>query len=119
MAIKKTGKNPFTGIEKRLNYEVTAALEKAGVQLEKQGKYLVPVQTGRLQRSISYVQSKFAAGFRLIFGTGVRGPDVDYGKYIEYGTPKMQGTPFLRSAMNIKKQKIERLIASAIRRAFK
>ena len=117
--IKQTGKNPFTGFEKRLDYELTKALDKAGTVLEKEGKHLVPVDTGRLQRSISYMQSKFAEGFRLMFGTGVKGDNPHYGKYIEYGTKFIQAVPFLRAAMVGKKQRIERLIRSGIHRAFK
>ena len=119
MSIKRTGKNPLTGIAKRIDKEVMIALEKAGPILEKEARRRVPVDTGRLQRSISWLTSSISNGLRLTFGSGVRGSDAPYAKYIEYGTKYFQGIPFLRSTLSDRKRRIERLIVAAIRRSFK
>ena len=120
MSIKVTGnKTPFKGFEKKLVKELTIALEKSGQILEKESKFRVPVLTGRLQQSIGWIVRPISSGLRLTFGSGVRAIIAAYAKYIEYGTPRIQGVPFLRSAISDKKAKIERLLASAIRKASK
>ena len=119
MSMRRTGNpNPLKGIAAKLGREVKLALGKAGDVLEKESKYRVPVDTGRLQRSISWVVAPITMGLRLVFGSGVKGGrQAPYAKYVEYGTSKMQGVPFLRSTLSDKKLRSERLIASAIRKS--
>ena len=119
--IKRTGPaNPLKGIAAKLDREVRIALEKSGDILEKESKHRVPVDTGRLQRSINFIVVPITNGLRLIFGSGVKGGrQVPYAKYVEYGNKYWPGVPFLRSSISDKKLKIERLITSAIRKAFK
>lgn len=57
-------------------------------------KVLAPVDTGRLRASITFLIGSDGAG---IFG--LVGTNVEYAPYQEFGTFKMQATPFLLPAL--------------------
>lgn len=73
--------------------EVEKGLEKVVTyharQIERNAKINCPVDTGRLRTSIS-----------IEFGTlqAIIGTNVEYAPYVEYGTSKQSGKPFLRPA---------------------
>lgn len=74
------------------------ALERIGSQAEGYAKDLCPVDTSRLQNSISYQVDNTT----LYVGTKsslVMGENVEYGIYVELGTYKMAAQPFLKPAM--------------------
>jgi HK97 gp10 family phage protein len=55
---------------------------------------IVPVRTGKLQRSL-HVTPKTPGKKRYTFGD-----KVDYGVYVEFGTSRMAAQPFLRPALD-------------------
>jgi HK97 gp10 family phage protein len=60
---------------------------------ERRARELVPVDTGRLRRSIS----SDVEGKELVVGTV--SADTEYAAYVEYGTSRMHAQPYLRPAM--------------------
>lgn len=67
------------------------ALYRAGLSLEEHAKRLCPVDTGTLRASLHTV--------RIDAETVEVRDGVKYGKFVEYGTVKMQAQPFLRPAI--------------------
>ena len=119
MGVRQTGGNPLRGVAEKLDRNIQEALAKSGDILEKESKRRVPVDTGRLRRSINYTITRITNGWRLTFGSGVKGPEVHYAKYVHWGTKYFRGIPFLSSSLSDKKKRIDKLIVSAIRRSFK
>ena len=60
-------------------------------EVEAKAKAVVPVRTGTLRRSI---HSIFENGGL----TGICGPSVDYGQYVEFGTRHIPPRPYMRPA---------------------
>lgn len=76
---------------------VRAALEEIGMLAEGYAKIHLEqaprrIDTGRLRNSITH---RLRGDDAVEIGTAV-----EYGKYVEFGTSKMQANPFLRSAAN-------------------
>jgi HK97 gp10 family phage protein len=70
---------------------VIPEVSKATLDVEAKSKALVPVKTGTLRRSI---HSVFENGGL----TGLVGPSVLYGKFVEFGTRRMGARPYMRPA---------------------
>src|SRR4051812_27814699 len=70
---------------------VIAEVQKATYGVEAKSKALAPVKTGTLRRSI---HSVFENGGL----TGLGGPSVLYGKFVEFGTRRMGARPYMRPA---------------------
>lgn len=70
---------------------VVAEVSKATLDVEAKSKALAPVKTGALRRSI---HSVFTNGGL----TGIVGPSVLYGKFVEFGTRRMGARPYMRPA---------------------
>lgn len=70
---------------------VVQEVSTATLQVEAKSKALVPVKTGALRRSI---HSVFENGGL----TGLVGPSVSYGKFVEFGTRRMGARPYMRPA---------------------
>lgn len=70
---------------------VVKEVSKAAFQIEAKAKAKTPVKTGTLRRSIHSVFSNGGL-------TGVVGPSVLYGKYVEFGTRRKGARPFMRPA---------------------
>lgn len=70
---------------------VVQEVSKATLQVEAKSKALTPVKTGTLRRSI---HSVFENGGL----TGLVGPSVLYGKFVEFGTRRMGARPYMRPA---------------------
>jgi len=120
VSIKVTGNlHPFKDFAKRLDQELIPALEKSGEILKKDSRGQAPFRTGLLRSSIDWMVSKIPIGLRLKFGSGVRSIIASYAKYQEYGTDRITAVRYLRGPLNDKKQKIDRLITAAVKRAFK
>lgn len=73
---------------------VAKDIAKRTIQVERTAKRLAPVRTGRLRASIT---SRMARDGRGIFG--IVGTNVVYAPYVELGTIRMAGRPFLRPAL--------------------
>jgi HK97 gp10 family phage protein len=70
---------------------VVAEVSKAAYDVEAKAKAKAPVKTGTLRRSI---HSVFERGGL----TGIVGPSVRYGAYVELGTRHMAARPYMRPA---------------------
>lgn len=68
-----------------------AVVEKSAYDLQAEAQYLAPVDTGFLRSSIS----TSVAGLEAVVG-----PTADYGFYVEHGTSRMPGQPFLFPALD-------------------
>lgn len=69
---------------------VSAEVKKATLAVQAQAQAKVPVKTGTLRRSIT---SQFPTDL-----SGIVGPSVEYGKFVEFGTRRMGARPFMRPA---------------------
>jgi len=66
-------------------------VQKAAFRIEADAKAKVAVKTGTLRRSIHTVISNGGL-------TGIVGPSVLYGKFVEFGTRRMGARPYMRPA---------------------
>lgn len=74
----------------RIENGVEAAMKELGESVAERAKEYCPVDTGRLQESITATAD----------GTTVTvGSDVEYAAYVELGTYKMSAQPYLRPAL--------------------
>lgn len=69
--------------------KASAALRKTALDIEADAKIFVPVDTGFLKNSISSDISEYHAEV---------GPTADYAHYVENGTSRMNGQPYMRPA---------------------
>lgn len=67
-------------------------LQDLGVRIVSKAKRKCPVDTGRLRSSLTFDVDK--SSDILIVGT-----NVEYSKYVEFGTEKMRPQPYLRPAI--------------------
>lgn len=86
---------------------VATEVKRATLDVEAKAKALTPVKTGTLRRSI---HSIFENGGL----TGLVGPSVLYGKFVEFGTRRMGARPYMRPAAE---QVLPRFVA-AVRSAL-
>lgn len=86
---------------------VVGEVKRATFDVEAKAKAKVPVRTGTLRRSI---HSVFQNGGL----TGLVGPSVLYGKFVEFGTRHSAARPFMRPAAN----QVLPGFASAVKRAL-
>lgn len=70
-------------------------VERKCIHAQRLATSLAPVDTGRLQASITYVITHDARGI-----VGIVGTNVTYALYVELGTYKMAAQPFLRPALD-------------------
>lgn len=83
--------NRLPQISAAIRPAVVAEVSKATLDVEARAKALTPVKTGTLRRSI---HSVFENGGL----TGLVGPSVLYGKFVEFGTRHMGARPYMRPA---------------------
>lgn len=76
-----------------------AGITKACLLVEREAKKIVPVKTGTLKRSITH---EVDVARRI----GIVGSNVEYAPYVELGTRKWKGKPYLRPALLKSKKKI-------------
>ena len=72
-------------------------LEAVGLFIQGKAQALCAVDTGDLRRSIEYKVD--ADESRVDIGVNPSLHNVDYGKYVEFGTSKMDAQPFLNPAV--------------------
>ena len=85
--------------------------ERSAKNIEQNAKAGCPVDTGALKNSINAKKSKFKDGGYTV---GV-GEDLFYSSFIELGTPKRPGIPFLRRAAESEGSKFEKAITSMVK----
>lgn len=96
----KTEFVPNKNLEAALNKKFTAALSNAGEVLLSQTKRNAPVDTGELKKSLKMNKSKIDSHEIEIDA------NVDYAKFVEYGSMHQAANPFMRSALKESEQKI-------------
>lgn len=79
----------LTMVGPRNTARASRALRKTAMDIERDAKVLVPVDTGALKNSIG----SDIAPFRAVIG-----PTMDYASYVEQGTSKMAPQPYMRPA---------------------
>lgn len=88
--------------EKLLKAELAKQIVKRnGAEMHEKAQRFAPVDTGTLKRSISL---DIVDGGRTAL---VRGDNVNYGVYQEYGTRYQSGTPFVGPAYKEQKEKFK------------
>jgi HK97 gp10 family phage protein len=87
---------------------VANEVKRATLDIEARAKAVVAVDTGTLRRSIASVFSNGGL-------TGVVGPSVFYGKFIEFGTRRMGARPFMRPAAEAVLPKFAEAVKRALR----
>lgn len=87
---------------------VVAEVRRSTFDVEAKAKEKVPVKTGTLRRSIHSVFSNGGL-------TGIVGPSVLYGKFVEFGTRRMGARPYMRPAAEAVLPKF----ADAVKRALR
>lgn len=110
-----TGGMKFTShINSKRPEQVLAAIMKGidwgAKRVEKRALQKVPVDTGKLKRSIS---------IKNIEGGKSIGPDTDYDIYVEMGTSRMGAQPYMRPAMDENRKLIAEFTTKRIRGALK
>lgn len=90
------------------------AAEQEGMQIiAEEAIQLVPVDTGALQSTIRVETEGDVV--QLVAG----GDDVDYHLYVEFGTIKMEAQPFMRPAIDAKKNECNKAIAENLQKQIK
>lgn len=91
MDMKFKIENDFTDIiEKAAFSQIERALQRVGLDAERNAKLGCPVDTGRLRNSISHTNDK---------NTVYIGTNVEYAAYVEMGTSRQDAQPYLEPAI--------------------
>lgn len=90
----------------QINQLIEQKLKEACVLVMDDAKQNCPVDTGRLQGSITYDM--------VSDHEGIVGSNVEYAPYVEAGTYKMQGRHFLQDAGDSNRQKIIELFKGLV-----
>jgi len=114
LEIKIEGLGEIQDVLKRFPAEIKTAvqrvLEYETVQIAERARQLAPVRTGALRASIYTVTRDFLS---VALGAAVY-----YAGFVEYGTRKMAARPYLRPAIEEKRQELLEKTGEAIASAF-
>lgn len=99
--------NRLPQISAQIRPLVAAEVKRHTLDVEAKAKERVPVKTGTLRRSIHSVFSNGGL-------TGLVGPSVLYGKFVEFGTRRMGARPYMRPAA----EQVLPKFAAAVKRAL-
>ena len=92
------------------------ALREAGDAVKTSIQNETPTRSGKLKASISVSRVKTKGGIKQVeVGPG---PDGYYGKFLEFGTVKMKGNPFMSRGYETSKGEAERIIEEEIRKGL-
>lgn len=86
------------------------AVDFGAKRIERRAKYLCPVDTGKLERSIKIED--------IVGGKSI-GPDTDYDVYVEYGTSKMAAQPYMRPALTENRKPIANRLTKYIKEVLR
>lgn len=92
--------------------ETKIALKEAGMKIQADAKRNVLVDTGRLKNSIT--TEVWNNGYTITVGTSVK-----YAPYVEYGTMKWSGKPFLRPAYKSNTENIQKELKKILQKVCK
>lgn len=102
-----------------------AALHAGAELVAAEARRLAPVDTGALRDSIKVADERDARIYGKVNGADVSvfiGPvgsteegDVFYARFVEFGTRYMKAQPFMRPAIQSKREDAERLVLSTLR----
>jgi HK97 gp10 family phage protein len=73
-----------------LHAQLTRAMERVGLEMERNAKLLCPVDTGNLRNSITHQSTNTEA---------IVGTNVDYAPSVELGTSHQKAQPYLKPAV--------------------
>jgi HK97 gp10 family phage protein len=93
-----------TDLLRAIENKALQKLTLAALVVVSSAKDLVPVRTGTLKRSINYKVNSQAKSAHI-------GSNIFYAKYVELGTSKWEGKPFLRPALFNNWDTIQRIFA--------
>lgn len=99
-------------ITKSATNNIEQALVDGGLIVERDAKFKVPVDTGRLRQSISHKTINFGSKNPAV----VVGTNSEYAKHIEYGTSRQPAKPYLLPAFEGNKAKIKKEIKKAFQK---
>lgn len=88
-----------------MKHRARVAIRKVCADTKRDAQALAPVDTGALRNSISYETRETADG-----AVGEVGPTVEYGLYVELGTSRMAGQPFMGPAFDRNAPALERAL---------
>lgn len=100
--------NRLPQISAAIRPAVVQEVQKATYDVEAQAKAKAAVKTGTLRRSIHSVFSNGGL-------TGLVGPSVLYGKFVEFGTRRMGARPYMRPAAEAVLPKFADAVARALK----
>jgi HK97 gp10 family phage protein len=83
-----------------------AKMKRIILQIERDAKSIVPVDTGNLRASIESRVIRNNDGDI----TGVVGTNTDYAAFVEFGTSKMGAQPYLRPAVEQNRETVRELL---------
>lgn len=108
MAIRmRVNTNEFGRIADEVRPKVTKAVRATALAVSDGAKRRAPVLTGNLRRSI-------ITRHRDEFASKV-GTNVEYARYVEYGTSKMSPRPYLTPALEAERHEFAERVARALR----
>lgn len=93
--------------------ELNDAVRNTAFKIEASAKRAAPVDTGRLRGSITTKFKSSNTNPEAEVGT-----NVEYAPYVEYGTIKMAGKPFLNPAYDKHLEEFENEVSRIIRRSL-
>jgi HK97 gp10 family phage protein len=102
--IKKIGQTATGDIEQ--------ALVNSALFVERDAKIKAAVDTGRLRSSLTHTEENFGSDSPAV----LVGTDVEYAKFVEFGTSKQAAKPYLYPALIENKSKILKEISKAFRK---
>lgn len=98
----------------RVKSEIEQALTDSALLVERDAKIKSPVDTGRLRSSLTHVSEDSGSD-----NPSVKvGTNVEYAKFVEFGSSRQAAQPFLYPALIENEQKIKRKLAEAFRRGL-
>lgn len=86
------------------------AVEKAALGVEREAKILAPIDTSRLQRSITAEESTNPLEYTV-------GTNVEYAGFQEFGTRKMAAHPYLQPAAEKVSKEYPGIVSVEVKRA--
>lgn len=89
----------LTGFTARMRRNIVDQFEALGEEMVDLARSIVPVRTGFLRDSIFY--QVIESDLNLTFGA-----TASYADYVEFGTSRMIGRPFIRPALDATEQRI-------------
>lgn len=100
----------FRDVKASLRIAIVKALRRGALIVEGEAKRLCPVDTGRLQGSIT---SDMVNDHTIAVGT-----NVEYASYVEYGTRYQSAQPYLRPARDSREQEVREAVGAHIEHAL-